>query len=404
MPAVRLSGAPSARDAPGLTPPLPTRSPTQCSVCLMDVENDATSMPCGHLHHKECLTRWLRTHNTCPLCRSTIEADETARPNNALQTLLQGWREARREHTAAAGISGVSASTSTVDAGANPSVVNSSTNGSNGSGRANMGSISFGEAPFFFHGQAPALMPALPPPSEAELLGFSVAELKARLRLLGVDTSSVTGRRELQDLLRRHAHDPPPPPMPTRVQVHMEVLQMPGSGGLADLRAAMQAASQAAAAHAEHQDRLEALLQRVGTDSNPHGPGGAALPAPPTVVPFAAPGARPSVRLLSRMARLHPRAPHTGGTTAASATDPLTAPDSSSSAAADEPTATPAPMVTSRSPPDGGVTVSTASATNLEAVTAPSPSASRRRPREPEQTATNEPEQRQTRQRTRSQQ
>ena len=192
MPAVRLSGAPSARDAPGLTPPLPTRSPTQCSVCLMDVENDATSMPCGHLHHKECLTRWLRTHNTCPLCRSTIEADETARPNNALQTLLQGWREARREHTAAAGISGVSASTSTVDAGANPSVVNSSTNGSNGSGRANMGSISFGEAPFFFHGQAPALMPALPPPSEAELLGFSVAELKARLRQLGVDPSTMT--------------------------------------------------------------------------------------------------------------------------------------------------------------------------------------------------------------------
>jgi AcrR family transcriptional regulator len=105
------------------------------------------------------------------------------------------------------------------------------------------------------------------------------------------------------------------------------------------LRAAMQAASQAAAAHAEHQARREALLQRFGTDSNPHGPGGAALPAPPTVVPFAASGARPSVRLLSRMARLHPRAPHTGGTTAASATDPQAAPDSSSSAAADEPTA-----------------------------------------------------------------
>jgi hypothetical protein len=374
----------------------------------MDVENDATSMQCGHIHHKECLTRWLRTHNTCPVCRSTIEADETARPNNALQALLQGWREARREHTATAGIGGGSASTSTVDAGANPSAVNSSTNGSNGSGRANMGSISFGETPFFFHGQAPALMPALPPPSEAELLGFSVAELKARLRQLGVDTSSVTGRRELQDLLRRHAHDPPPPPMPTRVQVHMEVLQMPGSGGLADLRAAMQAASQAAAAHAEHQDRLEALLQRVGTGSNPHGPGGAALPAPPTVVPFAASGARPSVRLLSRMARLHPRAPHPSGTTAASATDPLAAPVSSSSAAADEPTATPAPMAMSRSPPDGVSLierVSTASASTLmEAVTAPLPSASRRRPREPEQTTTNEPEQRQTRQRTRSQQ
>jgi hypothetical protein len=99
------------------------------------------------------------------LCRSTIEADETARPNNALQTLLQGWREARREHTAAAGISGVSASTSTVHAGAHPRVVNSATNGSNGSGTANMGSIRKGSelarraTPTAFHANSAVPIP-----------------------------------------------------------------------------------------------------------------------------------------------------------------------------------------------------------------------------------------------------
>ena len=33
-------------------------------------------MPCGHNFHEACLLQWLRSHNTCPMCRHSIEADE----------------------------------------------------------------------------------------------------------------------------------------------------------------------------------------------------------------------------------------------------------------------------------------------------------------------------------------
>lgn len=72
----------------------PPTTDTQCSVCLCDIESDATRMPCGHYHHTACLTKWLRSHNTCPVCRSTVEADESPRPSS-LSALLQGWRGGR---------------------------------------------------------------------------------------------------------------------------------------------------------------------------------------------------------------------------------------------------------------------------------------------------------------------
>lgn len=45
-----------------------------CSVCLDTFqENDKyIKLPCKHTFHKRCVRRWLRQHNTCPLCRETI--------------------------------------------------------------------------------------------------------------------------------------------------------------------------------------------------------------------------------------------------------------------------------------------------------------------------------------------
>ncbi|KAK9063942.1 hypothetical protein SSX86_017814 [Deinandra increscens subsp. villosa] len=48
---------------------------TCCSICLQDfnVGNSAGVFPkCEHKFHPECISQWLFTHNSCPVCRTTI--------------------------------------------------------------------------------------------------------------------------------------------------------------------------------------------------------------------------------------------------------------------------------------------------------------------------------------------
>ncbi|XP_076935191.1 NEP1-interacting protein 2-like [Bidens hawaiensis] len=48
---------------------------TCCSICLQDFEvgNSAGIYPkCEHKFHPECISQWLLTHNSCPVCRTTI--------------------------------------------------------------------------------------------------------------------------------------------------------------------------------------------------------------------------------------------------------------------------------------------------------------------------------------------
>ncbi|VVA98855.1 unnamed protein product [Arabis nemorensis] len=42
-----------------------------CTICKEDmfIGEEATRMPCSHLFHKQCLQGWLKTANSCPLCR-----------------------------------------------------------------------------------------------------------------------------------------------------------------------------------------------------------------------------------------------------------------------------------------------------------------------------------------------
>jgi hypothetical protein len=196
---------------------LPTCSPSddsQCSVCISGIDEGCTQMPCGHQFHRGCLTKWLRSHNTCPVCRATVEADET--PRSSLSSLINSWRETHMRAEASQG---------------GPAVPGAL--GSGGSGGA------AAESP-----RAPI--------SEPELLRLSISELKMRLRELGVDTSTVVEKRELQDLLRQHSRAPT---NRLRVQVHMEVLQLPpglatGPGpisGRSIVEALQQQASNAAA-------------------------------------------------------------------------------------------------------------------------------------------------------------
>ena len=70
----------------------PCESDAHCPICLVDLEGEAMQMPCGHHFHDACLTKWLRSHNTCPVCRATIEASDTPR-QTPFSALLHSFRE-----------------------------------------------------------------------------------------------------------------------------------------------------------------------------------------------------------------------------------------------------------------------------------------------------------------------
>lgn len=51
---------------------------TQCVVCLEDFRlgATATSMPCSHYYHRDCIVKWLKQSNRCPLCRFEMPVEE----------------------------------------------------------------------------------------------------------------------------------------------------------------------------------------------------------------------------------------------------------------------------------------------------------------------------------------
>ena len=67
----------SVRTMMGLTAPAPA---PECSICLAPyAEGDtvvfAKADACSHVFHEECLARWLKDHDECPLCRTTLVED-----------------------------------------------------------------------------------------------------------------------------------------------------------------------------------------------------------------------------------------------------------------------------------------------------------------------------------------
>lgn len=47
----------------------------ECSICYNELsQQDTYELTCNHKFHKDCITRWIRTNPTCPLCRCNVEA------------------------------------------------------------------------------------------------------------------------------------------------------------------------------------------------------------------------------------------------------------------------------------------------------------------------------------------
>mmetsp|Transcript_16322 Transcript_16322/g.37261 ORF Transcript_16322/g.37261 Transcript_16322/m.37261 type:complete len:412 (-) Transcript_16322:30-1265(-) len=56
------------------------RQEAACAVCSEEYKHgeDLLSMPCEHVFHKACLLPWLKSTNSCPVCRMTLETDDAA--------------------------------------------------------------------------------------------------------------------------------------------------------------------------------------------------------------------------------------------------------------------------------------------------------------------------------------
>lgn len=47
----------------------------KCFICLSDFDKKSNIivLPCSHYSHSNCMEKWLRLTNSCPICRKSVE-------------------------------------------------------------------------------------------------------------------------------------------------------------------------------------------------------------------------------------------------------------------------------------------------------------------------------------------
>lgn len=72
-----------------------------CTVCqeYFTGEEKVKELPCNHYFHIDCITPWLKLHNSCPICRLSIEGQQS-RGGEVTMTSPSGGEEMSPEHAA----------------------------------------------------------------------------------------------------------------------------------------------------------------------------------------------------------------------------------------------------------------------------------------------------------------
>lgn len=74
------------------------RGPSICSICTQSMRGGTRTLrPCEHRFHLRCIKPWLRDHDTCPNCRTAVDAEQLEGfrepdPDNVPEVSFETWR------------------------------------------------------------------------------------------------------------------------------------------------------------------------------------------------------------------------------------------------------------------------------------------------------------------------
>ncbi|TNV75927.1 hypothetical protein FGO68_gene7702 [Halteria grandinella] len=43
-----------------------------CTICLNIMQKEGIILGCGHIFHQDCIQKWLKRNQICPVCRQTV--------------------------------------------------------------------------------------------------------------------------------------------------------------------------------------------------------------------------------------------------------------------------------------------------------------------------------------------
>lgn len=74
----RREGSGSGSGSVSFTRSFPNLDEEECCICLTNSNDDPwVILPCKHLFHESCISRWLITRDTCPVCRVRVSGAVT---------------------------------------------------------------------------------------------------------------------------------------------------------------------------------------------------------------------------------------------------------------------------------------------------------------------------------------
>ncbi|KAJ7955482.1 RING/U-box superfamily protein [Quillaja saponaria] len=50
---------------------------TECAICIaeFEVKGEAAKLPCLHVYHRDCISKWLQRNPSCPMCRFKLSSN-----------------------------------------------------------------------------------------------------------------------------------------------------------------------------------------------------------------------------------------------------------------------------------------------------------------------------------------